>query len=101
MIGIERITAERIRQIVAEGYTAEHDAQHKNGELACAAACYADYASHQMQGKQAHFCGVPPILWPWAKESWNPSYNPMRNLQKAGALIAAEIDRLAHVKGEE
>jgi hypothetical protein len=32
--------------------------------------------------------------WPWDKERWKPSMDPKRNLVKAGALIAAELDRL-------
>jgi hypothetical protein len=33
-------------------------------------------------------------LWPWDPSWWKPSPDPIRNLVKAGALIAAEIDRL-------
>jgi hypothetical protein len=34
-------------------------------------------------------------VWPWEQPDWwKPSDNPIRNLEKAGALIAAEIDRL-------
>lgn len=100
MIGIERIADERQRQIDVEGWTPEHDDQYIRGELACAAACYADYAVLQTKGGRAYFPDVPPAFWPWAKESWKPSYSPMRNLEKAGALIAAEIDRLERAKGE-
>ena len=32
--------------------------------------------------------------WPWDKKWWKPSDDPIKNLIKAGALIAAEIDRL-------
>lgn len=32
--------------------------------------------------------------WPWDASWWKPSADPIRNLVKAGALIAAEIDRL-------
>lgn len=32
--------------------------------------------------------------WPWHSSWWKPSDDPIRNLVKAGALIAAEIDRL-------
>ncbi|WP_373400076.1 hypothetical protein V8V91_10940 [Algoriphagus halophilus] len=39
--GIELIAEERQRQIEKEGWTSEHDAKHKNGELAHAAATYA------------------------------------------------------------
>jgi hypothetical protein len=41
MNGIEAIAAERRRQIEAEGWSAAHDDQHVNGELAGAAAAYA------------------------------------------------------------
>lgn len=34
-----------------------------------------------------------PDAWPW-EDSWKPSPTAVRNLEKAGALIAAEIDRL-------
>lgn len=32
--------------------------------------------------------------WPWESKWWKPSNDPIKNLVKAGALIAAEIDRL-------
>lgn len=35
-----------------------------------------------------------PDEWPWDVSWWKPSADPERNLVKAGALIAAEIDRL-------
>jgi hypothetical protein len=37
-----------------------------------------------------------PNDWPkeWNVDWWKPSDDPIRNLVKAGALIAAEIDRL-------
>jgi hypothetical protein len=79
MSGIERIAAERQRQIDAEGWTAYHDDKHEYGELLEAAACY---------------LGVGDPVWPWQPESFRPVGNPIRNLEKAGALIAAEIDRL-------
>lgn len=79
--GTTAITAERMRQVAVEGWTPEHDAAHAKGELARAAACYA-------LGKR------PPGLWPWEDKWWKPS-DQKRNLEKAGALIAAEIDRLA------
>lgn len=81
--GLQKITAERKRQIAIEGWTPDHDAHHRKGELARAAACYA-------------LGGRPPGLWPWSDDWWKPS-TPERNLEKAGALIAAEIDRLAGV----
>ena len=39
----------------------------------------------------------PPDSWPWDEGDWNPQ-DPERDLVKAGALIAAELDRLQRAK---
>lgn len=93
MTGIERIAAERQRQIEQEGWTPEHDATHRYGELIEAAECYT-YAART---------GIlhPPQGWPWEPSWWKPSADPIRNLEKAGALIAAEIDRLQRESSQE
>ncbi len=41
MTGIERIAAERLRQIEKKGWTPEHDDEHDPEDLEMAAACYA------------------------------------------------------------
>ena len=83
--GIDLIASERARQISEEGWTPEHDDTHRTGQLARAAARYA----------LQHVPGRPGrVRWPWATSWFKPSANPVRNLVKAGALIAAEIDRL-------
>lgn len=84
--GIELIAAERERQITAEGWTPEHDDAHKEGELAQAALCYIESALGIVDEDDV------PLSWPWDKSWWKPSD---RDLEKAGALIAAEIDRLS------
>ena len=89
--GAFKIAAERQRQIEVEGWTPEHDAEHKNGELSLAARCYAQTAQAQICGWSS---GAPERTWPWSNKWWKPSDDPIRNLVKAGALIAAEIDRL-------
>ena len=66
------------------------------GELALAGACYAVLGSAQSSHKlevPASQMDTPP-QWPWEKNWWKPSDDKIRNLVKAGALIAAEIDRL-------
>jgi len=106
--GIELITEERARQIFVEGWTAEHDAQHELGELTEAALCYAVVASAEVRGSEARewpvvmFNGFNDSLveWPWGHEWYKPSDDPIRNLVKAGALIAAEIDRLQQLKAK-
>ena len=97
MTGIERIAAERQRQIDKEGWDAQHDAQHYDGSLVRAAVCYAA-AAVSMPIKQVKSVLPGGITykdhWPWEK-SWDKrgKHTPMRMLVIAGALIAAEIDR--------
>lgn len=83
--GVELIARERVRQVQVEGWTPTHDAGHNDGDLALAAVCYIE---------SGHLTMVPPPDdWPWEPEWWKPSEDRIRNLVKAGALIAAEIDR--------
>ena len=70
-----------------EGWTFEHDDTHRRGEMARAAACY---ALHGLNVK-----GRP--RWPWSHSWWKPR-NRVSDLVRAGALIAAEIDRLHRAK---
>lgn len=97
--GSSLIATERIRQIVSEGWTAEHDDRHYEGNIALAGATYALHACSQIQSPD-DIHGVP-AEWPWDDKWWKPSISPIRNLVKAGALIAAEIDRLQRMQGGE
>lgn len=99
--GIELIAEERQRQIEKEGWTHEHDDQHTDGELAVAACVYTDFANYHgefdlMEGNGKAKVLIPrDFKWPFEKQ-WlklTPE-NRVRELQKAGALIAAEIDRV-------
>lgn len=98
--GATLIALERSRQIAVEGYTHQHDDEHCDGELAHAAAAYAvdatGYESHP--GAILNGMGPSKPLWPWGKEWWKPSDDPIRTLVKAGAFIAAEIDRLQRAR---
>lgn len=128
MTAVDLIAAERQRQLEAEGWTAEHDDGHMTGELAWAAVCYAApgrvYVGQGMLNGKAF--GDP---WPWRPHSdmsgrgsydWDkrkkgpqghvgnavrdmPADGPERIdfLVKAGALIAAEIDRLNRLASRE
>lgn len=42
----------------------------------------------------------PTKLWPWNLKYWKPGER-IDELTKAGALIAAEIDRLQQIKGDD
>lgn len=99
MTGIERIAAERQRQIDVEGWTPEHDANHESGTLSAAAQCYTLWAMWQILGGSEEASRQISALWPFAPKCWKPSEDPARNLEKAGALIAAELDRLENTKG--
>lgn len=85
MTGAEAIAAERQRQIEQEGWTPEHDDLHRRGEIAQAAACYAASAGRKELN--------PPEAWPFDDAWWKPK-DRRSDLIRAGALIAAEIDRL-------
>lgn len=86
--GIELIADERQRQIEVENRSAEHDSMYQNGELALAAVCYALPQAERNTNKY-------PEHWPWGIDYWKPCENDrVRELVKAGALIAAEIERL-------
>lgn len=87
--GVELIAAERRRQIEEEGWTPQHDERHSNGELALAAAAYV---------VPDHLADIRTYLWPWEPEWYKPK-DRLSDLIKAGALIAAEIDRLLAQEG--
>lgn len=130
MNGIELIAAERQRQIEVEGWTAEHDDEHGDQDMARAAACYArprtpttcadcdgrgrfkiDHVFSPDEEGPCGKCGGVGIVgpdasvptdWPWDDEWWKPVPDDrVRELTKAGALIAAEIDRLLRAASEE
>ncbi|MFQ6550472.1 hypothetical protein AADZ90_021220 [Aestuariibius sp. 2305UL40-4] len=102
--GAAAIAGERSRQIDEEGWTAEHDDTHENGEMAKAAACYALGASQFTRLGQDPNAPVGRVtafvshIWPWPNDWWKPK-SRRENLVRAGALIAAEIDRLDRQNG--
>lgn len=94
--GAALIAAERRRQVEVEGWTAEHDDAHDCGEMVEAAICYAEQAKGRgwVSPEKYRQDEVDPFGdWPWDESWWKPQ-TPIRDLVRAGALIAAEIDRL-------
>ena len=110
--GVELIVLERARQISEEDYDDAHDDEHGGSEIAMAAACYvasaADKRIYVMEEFAASVSFTDP--WPWdERHDKRPYYKNIlqrpesdvqriRMLEKAGALIAAEIDRLIRKK---
>src|SRR5688500_12055373 len=118
--GAALIAAERRRQIDVEGWSPEHDDKHEKDELAHAAAVYAWPSPRPVFVKKAwpwDFKWWKPTLpggsgttYPWGREmdrgfphfsaaQWRGAR--IRDLVKAGALIAAEIDRLQRAAAAE
>lgn len=97
LMGLDAISAERTRQMQQEGYTAGHDDEHKHNELVLAAECYlaAAVVSDRNGGLPVM---RPPMKWPWAMDEWHPKPTAVENLAIAGALVAAEIDRIERSK---
>jgi len=91
--GTELIAIERERQMSKEGWTAEHDDRHTKSELARVAAIYA----LPVEYRKLRYVEMWPVSWSW--DWWKPTpRNRIKELTKAGALIAAEIDRLQRSK---
>ncbi len=111
--GVDLIADERARQMGIEGWTPEHDEMHDKGELAWAATCYAApetvYVVKVDPKRGASWQEPWPVEWvpnlyrgdggnaPWRR----PEADRIRQLVKAGALIAAEIDRLQRGGGDD
>lgn len=92
--GLELIKEERQRQIEKEGWTAEHDSHHTNGELAAAAICYWTPEEKRVY-QTSSFFGIEgnyaPVEWPWENSWWKPSPDDrVKELKKAGALYMAD-----------
>ncbi|HEY1186801.1 MAG TPA: hypothetical protein VGE74_04045 [Gemmata sp.] len=99
MNGAELIAKERERQIYEKGYLAGHDDEHADGSLLIAGLLLGcDVAGHALANVD------PPDLngpWPDAlllRVREKHAGDAMRQLVIAGAMIAAEIDRLQRRK---
>lgn len=101
MNGVDLIRKERQRQRsrTGEHRSASWDDQHTRGQLAFAGAVYAVPPERRDQS-------ILRLLWPENNWPYRPSDDRIHELTKAGALIAAEIDRLqralahGYVEGE-
>lgn len=93
--GAGLIARERARQIEEEGFDAARDNIYIRGELVLAAQSYAN---------SFNTAKTPcPGTWPktWDKSWWKPSDDTIVNLTKAGASLAAEIDRIQRARNKK
>ena len=119
LTGLDLISAERDRQVEEEQWTPDHDDKHWDGSLARAAACYASPIKIFCRRESPDGVSFDDP-WPWDSK-WDKrfsygerrensgnsrphpkTYTPVERidlLKKAGALIAAEIDRLIRKDG--
>jgi len=92
LFGVDLIANERSRQVINEGYVACDDDNHTEGELARAAVHYATPVPLQVVIDNS---GRREGVWPFANCFNKKSQHcRLKQLAIAGALIAAEIDRL-------
>lgn len=99
LTGVQLIERERDRQQIAEGYSTGGDlVQYDSSEPLTSAAIV--YAMTPEQRRQAGDpLGPVPWPWPWDRETFKPSANDrIKELAKAGALIAAALDYELAVK---
>lgn len=92
------ILAERVRQELVEGYDASHDDQYDDGNLAAVGTMYYQRAIGLplMMTEAPNSDGdrvVVPVGFPWDADFWKPK-TTRRDLERAGALFLAEVDRL-------
>lgn len=82
--GIELIAAERKRQIEVEGYNTKHDFNEPLDSIVAGAVSYALVDIDKNQAEK---------WWKWEWKFWKPK-DRKRNLIRAGALIAAALDKI-------
>jgi hypothetical protein len=89
--GVDLIKKERARQVDDEHWTAEHDdKEEERGGLVRAAMCYLDSSLEEHNTTYVDY-----FTWPWDKKyDKRDKHDRLRKLVIAGALVAAEIDRL-------
>lgn len=94
--GTIMILHERARQCRELGYDSKHDDEHDRCELISAAVAMALAAKEELTGKRQGAL----LHWPFQVREFK--HKPaVEMLVKAGALIAAEIDRLGRVESAE
>lgn len=99
--GAELIQEERNRQIEVEGWKSDRDDAYINQELLHASKAYIESSIiyQRYRDGSRKLADVIALCWPrnWSGDWFKPK-DPISDLVKSGALIAAEIDRLQRIK---
>jgi len=113
MTGIELIAYERAHQIHKFGYTSEHDSQYEAEVLCNAAIAYLQPWIGGMEDDTDEFMDneqkvearadyvYKPSAWPFITPWKGGNDDRITQLAKAGAFIAAEIDRILKTQHEQ
>ncbi len=103
--GLDFIANEQKRAREEFGHTAEADLGYKEGELARAGAIYAlPTVDREAFGEMLNEANESLLqaIYPFDMETYKPTpKDRIKELSKAGAYIASEIDRLLNEKGKE
>lgn len=111
---LEYFFEERTRQVDVKGYDADHDEMETAFQLSSAAALFICNAQNQYFKDHSHYDDRGDVVrfegrsvtddedeelkwkqeWPWKDHDGRPDADILTSLIKAGALIAAEVDRL-------
>ena len=97
--GIEIIAKERKRQVEEEKWYPEYDDVQLSGQLSDAASIYA-MSKNDRTLMVEDGDSIIDTIWPWDIKYYKPTNDRIHELAKAGALIAAEIDRLLRLKNK-
>jgi len=94
--GVELIAIERKKQIEELKWDYKDDVLYADEQLALAGACYAlplSYKDDFEEMRSEEHQSLLEAIWPWDEKYWKPTpMNRIKELAKAGALIAAQID---------
>lgn len=100
---VDMVLTERIRQIQKHGYDCDHDDEHACDEIAALATYYAMPPAARFWSAESTGYGdtLGEAILPegWTAKPWDgEEASRIRELQKAGALILAELERLLRVE---
>jgi len=91
------VIKERLEQAERHGYTAQHDLEHDEGEIARGALAYL-LCAVALQQEDPVLEEQAAAQWPWSREMFRPT-DELSALVKCCAMLMAEIDRVIITQG--